>query len=64
MTLNILCININLLFGRRNFLNTMYKNIKDITSEFDSAKHVAKNPEDLQKLGKYKYFATFLLLCL
>lgn len=64
MTLNILCININLLFGRRNFLNTMYKNIKDITSELDSAKHVANNPEDLQKLGKYKYFATFLLLCL
>lgn len=64
MTLNILCININLLFGRRNFLSTMYKNIKDITSELDSAKHVTKNPEDLQTLGKYKYFATFLLLCL
>lgn len=42
----------------------MYKNIKDITSELDSAKHVANNPEDLQKLGKYKYFATILLLCL
>lgn len=64
MTLNILCININLLFGRRNFLNTMYKNIEDITSELDSAKHVAKSPEDLQKLGKYNYFAAILLLCL
>ncbi|XP_033348088.1 coiled-coil domain-containing protein 112-like [Bombus vosnesenskii] len=47
---------------RRNFLSTMYKNIKDITSELDSAKHVTKNPEDLQTLDVNTYKSKLIKL--
>ncbi|XP_043509460.1 coiled-coil domain-containing protein 112-like [Frieseomelitta varia] len=40
---------------RRNFLDAMHKNIEDIASELDSAKHIANNPEDLQKLDINTY---------
>ncbi|KAF3427574.1 hypothetical protein E2986_00849 [Frieseomelitta varia] len=45
-----LIVNMNFCI-RRNFLDAMHKNIEDIASELDSAKHIANNPEDLQKLG-------------
>lgn len=53
----------------------MRKNIEDIASEMESAKHVANNPEDLQKLGDiiniyccfcnfyFKYFYSYISLC-
>ena len=45
-----LIVNINFCI-RRHFLDAMQKNIEDVASELDSAKHVATNPDDLQKLG-------------
>ncbi|KAK1130643.1 hypothetical protein K0M31_018760 [Melipona bicolor] len=47
---------------RQNFLDAMHKNIEDIASELDSAKHVANNPEDLQKLDINTYKSKLIKL--
>ncbi|CAL7939020.1 unnamed protein product [Xylocopa violacea] len=40
---------------RQNFLNAMYKNINDITTDMDSVKHIVKNPEEIRKLDVNTY---------
>ncbi|CAK9800696.1 hypothetical protein ANTQUA_LOCUS2537 [Anthophora quadrimaculata] len=40
---------------REAFVNSIYKSMTDITSEMDSVKHIANNPEELQKLDVNKY---------
>ncbi|KAK9300034.1 hypothetical protein QLX08_007150 [Tetragonisca angustula] len=47
---------------RRHFLDAMQKNIEDVASELDSAKHVATNPDDLQKLDINTYKSKLMKL--
>ncbi|KOX69626.1 hypothetical protein WN51_05181 [Melipona quadrifasciata] len=51
-----------LFLERQNFLDAMHKNMEDIASELDSAKHVANNPEDLQKLDINTYKSKLIKL--
>lgn len=46
---NLFCV---MIFGRHNYLDTMYKNIENIISNLDSVKNIVKNPEEIKKLGK------------
>lgn len=41
-----------IMFGRQNYLDTMYKNIDNIISDLNSVKNIVKSPEEIKKLGK------------
>ncbi|CAD1470814.1 unnamed protein product, partial [Heterotrigona itama] len=47
---------------RQNFLDAMHRNMEDIASELDSAKHIANNPEALQKLDVNTYKSKLIKL--